>query len=319
MAEELYTWVPFYTELANKLLPYKNDRAALIDKLQAMYESIDTKLPKLDDGGVPNDIDPFTIFGLFNKGISSQNRRKIVAALADVFCITAELPNDFAGTPLLNNLNATFYAFIGDSRRGESDIDNLWDLFEAELALADADNPENRNAFAAAFDKTVGQFGLGWKLTMGLYWARPLAFINLDSRNRWFMGDTAKAGVPIASIMPKEKDRLFTMANIILPSVTLSEQSLTAPTAHTMAFLHSLMRHLSNRNESIERERQQPRPLNKKQRRTHLATRGWKSSIIGSMHPAKAQACGRTSTPVASWASVGTNSATCASIRPKKT
>ena len=206
MAEELYTWVPFYTELANKLLPYKNDRAALIDKLQAMYESIDTKLPKLDDGGVPNDIDPFTIFGLFNKGISSQNRRKIVAALADVFCITAELPNDFAGTPLLNNLNATFYAFIGDSRRGESDIDNLWDLFEAELALADADNPENRNAFAAAFDKTVGQFGLGWKLTMGLYWARPLAFINLDSRNRWFMGDTAKAGVPIASIMPKEKD-----------------------------------------------------------------------------------------------------------------
>lgn len=319
MAEELYTWVPFYTELANKLLPYKNDRAALIDKLQAMYESIDTKLPKLDDGGVPNDIDPFTIFGLFNKGISSQNRRKIVAALADVFCITAELPNDFAGTPLLNNLNATFYAFIGDSRRGESDIDNLWDLFEAELALADADNPENRNAFAAAFDKTVGQFGLGWKLTMGLYWARPLAFINLDSRNRWFMGDTAKAGVPIASIMPKKKTRLFTMANIILPSVTLSEQSLTAPTAHTMAFLHSLMRHLSNRNESIERERQQPRPLNKKQRRTHLATRGWKSSIIGSMHPAKAQACGRTSTPVASWASVGTNSATCASIRPKKT
>ena len=65
-----------------------------------------------------------------------------VAALADVFRITADLPNDFAGTPLLNNLNATFYAFIGDSRRGESDIDNLWDLFEAELALADADNPK---------------------------------------------------------------------------------------------------------------------------------------------------------------------------------
>ena len=24
---------------------------------------------------------------------------------------------------------------------------------------------------------------------MGLYWTRPHAFINLDSRNRWFMGD----------------------------------------------------------------------------------------------------------------------------------
>ena len=53
MAEELYTWVPFYTELADKLLPYKNNRAVLIDKLQAAYESINMKLPKLDDGGIP--------------------------------------------------------------------------------------------------------------------------------------------------------------------------------------------------------------------------------------------------------------------------
>ena len=206
MAEELYTWVPFYTELADKLLPYKNNRAVLIDKLQAAYESINMKLPKLDDGGIPADIDPFTIFGLFNKGISNSNRRKIITAFADVFDINAELPRDFAGTPLLNNLNATFYAFAGDSRRGDRDIDNLWDVLETELTLAAENNQKNRSAFATAFNKTVGQFGLGWKLTMGLYWARPLAFINLDSRNRWFMGDVAKTGPSIASIVPKEKD-----------------------------------------------------------------------------------------------------------------
>lgn len=206
VAEELYTWIPFYTELADKLLPYKDNRGALIAKLQAAYESIDMKFPKLDDDGAPADIDPFTIFGLFNKGISNSNRRKIITALADAFGTNAELPRDFAGTPLLNNLNATFYAFVGDSRRDDHDIDNLWDVFETELALAAKDNQENRNAFAAAFDKTVGQFGLGWKLTMGLYWARPLTFINLDSRNRWFMGDAAKTGPSIASIVPKEKD-----------------------------------------------------------------------------------------------------------------
>lgn len=206
MAKELYTWVPFYTELADKLLPYRNNRAALIDKLQAAYGDISMKLPKLDDNGVPTDIDPFTIFGLFNKHISDSNRRKIAAALASAFDIDVEPPHDFAGIPLLNNLNATFYAFIGDSRRGESDIDNLWDVFEAELALANEDNLENRDAFATAFDKTIEQFGLGWKLTMGLYWARPLTFINLDSRNRWFMGDVAKTGSSLASVVPKEKD-----------------------------------------------------------------------------------------------------------------
>ena len=32
VAEELYTWIPFYTELADKLLPYKDNRDALIAK-----------------------------------------------------------------------------------------------------------------------------------------------------------------------------------------------------------------------------------------------------------------------------------------------
>ena len=109
-------------------MPYKDNRDALIAKLQAAYESIDMKFPKLDDDGAPADIDPFTIFGLFNKGISNSNRRKIITALADAFGTNAELPHDFAGTPLLNNLNATFYAFVGDSRRDDHDIDNLWDV-----------------------------------------------------------------------------------------------------------------------------------------------------------------------------------------------
>ena len=26
-----------------------------------------------------------------------------------------------------------------------------------------------------------------WNITMGLYWIRPYTFINLDSRNRWFL------------------------------------------------------------------------------------------------------------------------------------
>lgn len=41
---------------------------------------------------------------------------------------------------------------------------------------------------------------------MGLYWARPLTFINLDSRNRWFMGDMSAAGPTVAQVAPKEKD-----------------------------------------------------------------------------------------------------------------
>lgn len=206
MADGHCTWVGFYQELADALLPYKDDREMLIEKLQALYQGIGMKFPKLDSSAVPADIDPYTVFGLFNKGITEANRKKIIAAMAEAFDIKAEQPRDFAGIPVLNNLNATFYAFVGDDRRGEHDIDNLWAVFAAEIALATNDIESNRDAFVDIFEKTVVQFGLGWKLTMGLYWVRPHTFINLDSRNRWFMGDVAGAGAAIEAVVPKEKD-----------------------------------------------------------------------------------------------------------------
>lgn len=200
-----HTWTNFYQEFADKLLAYGNDRQALISMLNEVYLRIGMPLPKLEADEL-RDIDPFTVFGLFNKGITDANRQKIIAGIAEVFDIGANQPTDFEGIPVLNNLNATFYAFSGDDRRGKNDIDNLWHVFEAELALAADDNEETRKAFVEAFDTTVIQFTLGWKLTMGLYWARPYNFISLDSRNRWFMADVAKAGSIIAGIVPKEKD-----------------------------------------------------------------------------------------------------------------
>ena len=200
-----FTWISFFKELSDKLLTYRDRRDDLINKLATVYESIGMSLPKLEADEL-QDIDPFTVFGLFNKGITDANRQKIIAGIAEVFDIGADQPTDFEGIPVLNNLNATFYAFANDDRRGENDIDNLWHVFEAELALAADDNEETRKAFVEAFDTAVIQFTLGWKLTMGLYWARPYNFISLDSRNRWFMADVAKAGSTIAGIAPKEKD-----------------------------------------------------------------------------------------------------------------
>ncbi len=205
MTSTKFTWISFYKELSDKLLTYRDRRDDLINKLATVYESIGMSLPKLEADEL-QDIDPFTVFGLFNKGITDANRQKIIAGIAEVLDIGADQPTDFEGIPVLNNLNATFYAFSGDDRRGENDIDNLWHVFEAELALAADDNEETRKAFVEAFDTAVIQFTLGWKLTMGLFWARPYNFISLDSRNRWFMADVAKAGSTIAGIAPKEKD-----------------------------------------------------------------------------------------------------------------
>lgn len=182
-----FTWVDFYAGLADRLLDYKGDRQALISKIQSAYDDMGTKLPTLDSQTPPADIDPFTIFGLFNKGISDDNRRRTIAALATALDIGAEQPNDFAGIPVLDNRNATYYMFVDDERRHEGDIDKLWAVFEAAIAYADAKSTQSEDAFETAYDEAYQLPYVGWKLTMGLYWMRPYTYINLDSRNRSFL------------------------------------------------------------------------------------------------------------------------------------
>ena len=74
---------------------------------------------------------------MVNKGISEANKIAILGAMASEFGVSAAVPTKFDGIPVVNNLSATFYYFIGD--RQEDDIDNLWKLFEIALAYADGD------------------------------------------------------------------------------------------------------------------------------------------------------------------------------------
>lgn len=188
MAEQ-FKWVSFYMEFATKLLEYKTGRSSLIEILQKVYSNIGMKLPKLEKDNVPKDIDPFTIFGLFNKGITDAKRISILGGIKTLFEIEADVPDDFSGIPVLNNMMATFYAFEGGDRRKDDDIDNLWNAFESAIKLAENDSEESRAAFISAYDQVRAQFAVRWNLTMGLYWIRPYTFISLDSRNREFMSN----------------------------------------------------------------------------------------------------------------------------------
>ena len=203
MAEQ-FNWVSFYTEFANVLLAYRVNRMSLLDGIQHTFARIGMKLPRLDKSGLPDDIDPFTIFGLFNKGLSNDKRIAIIKGFKEEFGIRAEVPDDFPGIPVLNNLSATFYGFEGD--RKENDIENLWEVFEAALAYADNGNETNRAAFVAAYNQAITQFAVKWNLSMGLFWIRPNTYLNLDSRNRWYMSDPKNLPATIVVEVKSLKD-----------------------------------------------------------------------------------------------------------------
>ena len=201
-----FEWINFYSEFATKLLEFKNNRAELIADIQSAYSAINMKLPKLESEDSIIDIDPFTVFGLFNKGITNANRTAILESFATVFNIKSKVPDNFDGIPVLNNLKATYYGFKDD--RQVADIDNLWGLYESAINLAEKDDEANREIFTKWYDTVHDQLGIRWNITMGLYWIRPYEFINLDSRNRWFIVDPDNMPVDFVNSVKKKLNKV---------------------------------------------------------------------------------------------------------------
>lgn len=179
------SWAEFYMEFADKLREYANNRVELIEKIVKVYSIIDMKLPKLEKDNKIIDIDPFTVFALFNKNLTDENRRKIITGFKELFNVKSKVPESYAGIPVLNPLKATYYRFVDN--RDEADIDNLWEMFISALDYADNHTEKNRKEFIKWYDIVITQNGIKWNLTMGLYWIRPYDFVNLDSRNRWYI------------------------------------------------------------------------------------------------------------------------------------
>lgn len=207
-----FAWTEFYSEFASLVLDFENDREKLIEKIKQVYTNAKIKLPTLEKGNNIVDIDPFTIFGLFNKGITIENRIAILTQIKDLFDVSAEVPSDFDGIPVLNNMSATFYHFIGD--RGANDIDNLWKLFRC--AVNYADKKEAQGDFVNAFNLVVKQKGVSWNITMGLYWIRPFTFINLDARNRKLLENNQSRFKPDLDVVKLLKHMLTAQDYLLL-------------------------------------------------------------------------------------------------------
>lgn len=212
-----YSWVKFYKEFAMKLLDYKDNRQGLIQLIKSIYSETDINLPTLEKDNNIVDIDPFTIFGLFNKSsMKPENRVIIITAIAEKLNVTAAVPTTFDSVPTLNNQNATFYYFIGE--RNVNDIDNLWELFSFALQFAENPTPANREQLAKFFDLVINTKGnANSKVTMGLYWIAPDTYLNLDSRNEWYIYESGKIPADVLKTLPviEKKISAATYFNLI--------------------------------------------------------------------------------------------------------
>ena len=208
MSVKSFDWVPFYKELADQLLPYQNNRQELIEKVRQIYAMTGIGMPTLEQDDHIDDLDPFTLFGLFNKtSMKTANRIKIIQAVAQLFDVSAPVPTAFDSIPVLNNLNATFYPFR-DNRSADT-MDTLWQLFVCALAYDKEKNEQNLQKLSVIFDRAMEiKYNGNSKITMGLYWIAPDTFLNLDSRNKWYIYESKKLPDTLVNELPTFDSKL---------------------------------------------------------------------------------------------------------------
>ena len=202
-----FRWARFYQAIADGLLSHRADRSQLIAFLQQLQPSVEglglLSGDQFTDGskGFIQDIDPFTLLGLFNRGIKDSNRQAIAAALAYFLGVEEAVPESFEGIPVLNNQMSWFFPYAKD--RDPAQIDVLWQVFQSGLALADGGTEQAIDTFSRDFDAAMAYYGVAWNLTFGLYWCRPWSFLSLDGRSRGYISE--KLRLPIGRNSPKNR------------------------------------------------------------------------------------------------------------------
>ena len=170
----IFTWIPFYKEFAKKLLNFRENRTPLVNWI---YDNIDGSLIKhfkdAPDGRHVPDTDPFTVMAIINRGIAYNKKVELCKQFKSFLKISAPVPQDFDGIPIMNNQLSNFMAF--EDKRKDGDIERLWNVFE------DAVLDKN---IEKSYDALNGQYLVKYNLTIGLFWIRPDKFIALDGNNK---------------------------------------------------------------------------------------------------------------------------------------
>ena len=179
---EKFTWIPFYEEMARKLMGYKDqvdengNHSTLVEKIKSLNsEWIDFLRAKAVNGDFA-DIDPFTVFAIFNRSSGMERRCAILKSFKELFGVLAEIPKDFDGIPLANAQKSCFYY---EQEKNET-IPLLWKLFDAFMN-------GNTTELAHSFDEAQKKKGIRWNLTMAFFWMKPNEYASMDRLSRTYL------------------------------------------------------------------------------------------------------------------------------------
>lgn len=188
-----FTWIPLYREIAEQILNFENRQNELIELLKEIKVQQIPVIPFNDKDEGDNtislrEIDPFTFFATFNRGIKNSARLEILEILIEHWNLQSALPKDFDGIPVVNNMHSWFFHWERD--RTPDEISNLW-LLTREV---------HQKSFAELspdiLDKCLQRTAPGM-LSMGMFWINPYNYLALDSNNQSYL---LKLGIQVGKV-----------------------------------------------------------------------------------------------------------------------
>lgn len=177
----MFTWKPIFVEMGAKILAYRPKQEQILRMLNEM-EAAGLPIVSLKDQDPEglevslSEIDPFTVFSVFNRGIKPDSRVEIIRRLKAALQLSSPIPEDLNGIPVVNLQNAWFFPYA--YRRKADDIPKLWDFAEQIVSKQPGDlDPQ-------LFERClhINQVGMA-KLTVGMFWFQPDRYLALDRRN----------------------------------------------------------------------------------------------------------------------------------------
>lgn len=223
-----FTWIPFYEEIAKKLLEYKNKRSQLIEILYSSLKEagLSSSMYKSDETEPLKNIDPLTFIGSFNRGNKREDRIKLANIIAGKLGLKNGLSDNeqFLSIPILNSQKSTLFF----KHCPEEDYDKLWNLFEKALSYSF----EKQGEFAESFDLALTVKGTAQSYaTMTCYWINPYKILSVDKNNTDLLSEygikvpTQLSGKEYISILNQLKSK---MSNKEIKEKSIPEFSLAA-------------------------------------------------------------------------------------------
>ncbi len=215
-----HSWIPFYRELAEKLVdPEENWRGRQVELVGLMRE-----MASDENVGVPAELaelqdpflDPFSLYASFNNSARGQKKLLAVRRIKEFFGLESEILHADYYTPEVMSVWMTFF---GETEGYGREMEIHWDTFEFVYRNDPFAKSTDRDQLQRLLEGSLSVYGVAISsLSAACYWVNPEKYLHHATING-IVGQEVIKETDGAATYLKEFERAFVMDPRPLPEI----------------------------------------------------------------------------------------------------